>query len=1122
MKTTAAFLSELYELDVKLWLEADRDSGSMRLRCNAPEEVLTDDLSTELQQRKSEIIAFLHQAKASVQTVSAIQPADRSTTLPLSFAQQRLWFLEQLQPGTATYHIPAAVRLSGNLDRSALSRSLTEIVRRHESLRTHFHSVGGQPTIKISPASLIELPVIDLRSLNLLEQESEIQHLSQQIAHTPFNLATDLLLRVVLLHLNDTEYVILLTLHHIVADGWSMNILVQELTALYSAFVVGQPPTLPHLPIQYVDFAHWQRQWLQGQVLETQLSYWRKQLGNTPPVLQLPTDFPRTRVQNFRGAVQTFSLSQELSQAIAHLSQATGVTQFMLLLAAYKVFLHRYTGQTDILVGCPIANRNRTEIEGLIGFFVNTLVLRTNLAQNPTFREVVQQVRDVTWQAYDHQDLPFEKLVEALQPERDLSYNPLFQVKFRLENAPAEKIDLPELTLRSLPQSQPTAKLDLSLDLYETPTGLVGGFEYNRDLFTPETINRFTQHFCKLLESIVQNVDRPISELSLLTETELQNALIDWNQTQREYESSLCFHQLFEAQVEKTPDAIAVIFENQHLTYRELNQRSNQVAHYLRQHGIGAEKLVGLCVERSLNMIIGLLGILKAGGAYLPLDPAYPSDRLEFMLADAQVSLLLTTTELKTRFSYSGAIVCLDTDWSKIAQLSSKNPITEVTPENLAYLIYTSGSTGTPKGVMIAHQGLSNLTADKIRVCEVDAESCVLQFFSLSFDASVPEIIMALGSGAKLCLAIAADLLPGTPLLTLLRRHQVTHMTITPSALSMLPAEALPDLRMVLVGGEAPTPELITQWSQGRKFINAYGPTEVTVNASMVTCGNGQPLLPTIAPSANKQLYVLDAALNLVPIGVMGELYIGGLGLARGYLNRPELTADRFLPDPFTSNSRLYRTGDLAIYLPDGRIKLLGRIDDQVKIRGFRIEPLEIEAVLRQRSEVRSCVVIVREDQPGEKRLVAYVVLTTETSVSHLRSFLREKLPEYLIPSAIVLLDELPLTPNGKVDTRSLPEPEQFRAQFVEPTTQLQIQLSEIFAAALNLEKVSIDEDFFEMGGHSLLATQLVAQVLQRFGVELTVMDLFEAPTIAGLAEQITRKQLALPVDQEEREEIEI
>ncbi|MEO1763861.1 MAG: amino acid adenylation domain-containing protein [Cyanobacteria bacterium J06629_18] len=1154
------FLTHLHTLDVKLWLEDEK------LRCSAPDEILTPEFTAELQTRKPEIIAFLKQANLVNQKVTSIPTTPRTDKLPLSFAQQRLWFLEQLQPGSSVYHIPTAVRLTGSLNVEVLQQVINTIIQRHEVLRTNFKTVDEELIQVTSPTKEIILNSINLQLIPKAEQEIKVKQIAVEEAQKPFDLEQDLLLRVTLLELEATEKVILLTMHHIISDGWSMEVLVKEIATLYAAFSQSLPSPLTPLQIQYADFAVWQRQWLQGEVLATQLGYWKQQLGGNLPVIQLPTDFPRSRVQSFRGDTVSFKLSSELSNKLKTIAKAQNATLFMTLLAAFKVLLYRYTGQADIVVGSPIANRNRAELEGLIGFFVNTLVLRTELNNNPTFVQVLQRVRQVTWDAYDHQDLPFEKLVEELHPERDLSYNPLFQIKFRLENPPAEKIEIPGLTLSSLGQVNPSAKLDLSLDMYETPDGLVGGFEYNKGLFTETTIKRMVGHFCTLLEGIANQPTQRIGELPLLTPIEQQQILIEWNQTQKEFSQDLCFHQLFEAQVEKNSNAVAIIYNNEQLTYQQLNQRSNQLAHHLQSLGVSPEVRVGICIKRSPEMIVAMLAIHKAGGAYVPLDPAYPIERLAFMVEDAQISLLLThgktqevaeqiiinpfstklgkdkktaetlRTQRRREEEEFGVIpvqrerivINLDTFWQDNNSISQnyQNPQSGVTTDNLAYLIYTSGSTGKPKGVLIPHRGLTNLTEDKIRVCDVDSDSCILQFFSFSFDASIPEIIMALASGAKLCLASLEDVIPGLPLLKLLREKQVTHITITPSALSALPVEELPALKMVLVGGEAPSPELITKWSQGRKFINAYGPTEVTVNASMVECGNGHPITPVLRSSTNKQLYILDNNLQPLPVGVLGELHIAGVGLARGYLNRPDLTAEKFIPNPFLSPSSpstpsapsapsaLYKTGDLACYLPDGSIKLFGRIDNQVKIRGFRIEIGEIEALLNQYPGIQTSVVIVREDNPGDKRLVAYIVPENQTKIptsSELRRVLKEKLADYMIPAAFVVLDVLPLTPNGKVDTKSLPIPDwsaNKSSEFVSPRTPTEEKLVNIFTSVLELETVGVEDDFFELGGHSLLATKLIAQLLKEFDVEITVIDLFEAPTVAELAQRVDKNLL--------------
>ncbi|MEM9978615.1 MAG: amino acid adenylation domain-containing protein, partial [Cyanobacteria bacterium P01_D01_bin.2] len=851
--------------------------------------------------------------------------------------------------------------------------------------------------------------------------------------------------------------------------------------------------------------------------------------------LQLPTDFPRARVQTYRGAVEQFSLSSELSQQLTALAQSQSATVFMTLLAAFKVLLYRYTGQSDLVVGTPIANRHRAEVEGLIGLFVNTLVLRSHLSPHSSFPALLAHIKTTTLAAYDHQDLPFEKLVEALQPERDLSHSPLFQVKFRLENAPQETLTLPGLTFKRLPQAVTTAKLDLSVDLYETPNGIVGGFEYNCDLFKPDTIQRMVQHFQTLLAAIVAAPNQPIAELSMLTVAERQQQLSDWNNTQKPYRQDSCFHYLFEEQVEKTSDEIALIYDDgtspQQLTYTQLNQRSNQLAHYLISLGIGPEKIVGICVDRSPKMIIAMLAVLKAGGAYLPLDPTYPPERLDYMLSDAQVSVLLTQSQFS--LSATAQRVNLDTDWSQA--WSDTNPDHAVGPDHLAYLIYTSGSTGQPKGVLVPHSGLVNLTEDKVRVCQVHPGDCILQFFSFSFDASIPEIIMALATGSKLLLAPATMMLPGPDLKSLIQRHRVTHITITPSALVSVPYDEFPELRMVLVGGEAPSPELIQTWSQNRLFINAYGPTETTVNASMVPCGNQHPLEPTLLPSTNKQLYILDDNLQLLPMGVPGELHIGGVGLARGYLNRPELTAERFIPNPFAvektaDNTRLYKTGDLATYLPDGRIKILGRIDNQTKIRGFRVELGEVERILQSHPDIKTSIVVIREDN-GSKRLVAYGVPVTsddsQATPTDVRQFVAETLPQYMVPSIFMWLPALPLTPNGKVNTKALPTTIVVSSQEqVPPRNKTEQLLAQIFAQILSLESVGIYDDFFELGGHSLLATQLVAQLLNQFEVEITVIDLFEATTVATLAQRVEQKQRLAqmqlqPVESDgEREEI--
>ncbi|MGB3300746.1 MAG: amino acid adenylation domain-containing protein, partial [Phormidesmis sp.] len=1128
LQNIETFLAALSRQDVKLWMDGDR------LRCSGPDAVLTEDFNAQLKARKLEIIAFLQQSQSAqgVQSRSEITPTQRPENIPLSFAQQRLWFLHQMQTESAVYNLPMAIRVEGFLDLEAFAQSLNNIVRRHEVLRTRFITVAGQPAQVVEAATPIDIEQKDLQACD--NPEAAVRQAAIEAAQKPFDLSHDQLLRVILLKLENTTSVILFTVHHIIADAWSQEILIHELATFYRAALIGKPATLPPLPVQYADFSIWQRNWLQGEVFNRQLDYWRNQLDANQPILQLPTDRGRSRLQTYRGAVEQFSLSKQLSEQLRDLGQQSSATLFMTLLSAFKVLLYRYTGQTDLTVGTPIANRHRAEVEGLIGLFVNTLVLRSRLNPHESFKTLLDQIKATTWAAYDHQDLPFEQLVEALQPERDLSYSPLFQVKFRLENQSNKTLDLPGLTFQRLPQSVITAKLDLSVDLYETAEGIVGGFEYNRDLFDPETIQRMVGHFKRLLTSIVAHPQRPIAELAMLTEGE-QQQVATWNDTQKPYRQDCCFHHLFEEQVLRYPDAIALLFDDnaaiQQLTYTELNHRSNQLAHHLQSLGVGPETIVGICVARSHHMIIALLAVLKAGGAYLPLDPTYPADRLAYMLEDAEVSILLTQSHLP--LTTNAQRIDLDTDWPH--HQAPTNPQSPVEPDNLAYLIYTSGSIGNPKGVLVPHSGLVNLTEDKIRVCKVRPGDCILQFFSFSFDASIPEIIMALASGSKLLLAPATTLLPGPGLSDLIARHQVTHITLTPSALTRVPYQPFPHLRMVLVGGEAPSPELIETWSQNRLFINAYGPTETTVNASMVPCGNGHPIEPTLRPSTNKQLYVLDNNLQQLPIGGIGELHIGGIGIARGYHHRPTQTAERFIPNPFTpSPAPLYKTGDLATYLPDGRIKILGRIDTQTKIRGFRIELGEVERTLRAHPQIKTVVATVREDTPGDKRLVAYAVPTAaaiatakeaQATPPVIRQFVAETLPQYMVPSIFMWLPALPLTPNGKVDTKSLPMPVAISSQAkIAPRSEAEKSLAQIFSQVLSTESVGVYDDFFELGGHSLLATQLVAQLLKVFEVEITVIDLFEAPTVATLAQRIEQKQQLARMQQsvsgdEEREE---
>jgi amino acid adenylation domain-containing protein len=1041
---------------------------------------------------------------------------------PASFAQQRLWFLDQLFPGNTFYNVATALRLKGSLNALALEETFNEIVRRHEALRTTFRMLDGQPVQVIAPSLTIPLPLVDLRHLPATEREAETRRIATEERSRPFDLSQDSLLRVMLLQLDSSEHVLLLNLHHIVSDGWSIGVLIRELGTLYPAFANNTRSPLPELPIQYADFADWQQEWLQGEVLETQLAYWKQQLDNIPS-LNLPTDKPRPATPSYRGATQFLELPKSLSEELEALSQRQGVTLFMTLLAAFQTLLYRYTQQSDIVVGSPIANRNRHEIEGLIGFFVNSLVLRTNLSGSPTFLELLSRVREVALGAYAHQDLPFEKLVEELHPERNLSHHPLFQVAFSLQNTPIEALELPGLTLSHIDFDNPSAKFDLEFHLWESPEALRGQVIYSTDLFDDATITRMLGHFQTLLEGIVANPEQSLCELPLLTAAERQQLLIDWNNTRRDYPQNQYFHQLFEAQVELTPDAIALIFENQQLTYRELNIRANQLAHHLQQLGVVPDVLVGICIERSLEMIVGLLGILKAGGAYLPLDPSYPQERLNFMLEDAQISLLLTQSILAPVLKEGWgdrqdglSVVCLDKDWDAIAHHPQTNPTSNVTSENLAYVIYTSGSTGKPKGVLVQHRGLSNLAEAQLEF-NVQPSDRILQFASLSFDASIFEIVMALRAGATLYLAKKEALLPGQPLIKLLRDNAITHITLPPAVLAVL-TEEIPALKTIICAGESCSQNIVKRWAVGRKFFNAYGPTEATVWATIAEISDNSHKPSIGRPIVNTQIYILDAHLQPLPIGITGELYISGDGLAQGYLNRPDLTAERFIPNPFNSYrdktfriSTIYKTGDLACYQPDGNIEFLGRLDDQVKIRGFRIELGEIEAVLTQHPAVRETVVITTEKVSGDKRLVAYIVPAQNITptIIELRDFLKKKLPEYMVPSDFIVLESLPLTPNGKFDRHNLPEHDNWTNQsldkaYIEPRNHTESTVAKIWIEVLNLKRVSIHDDFFDLGGNSLLSISLMEQIKKQFERELPLSTLFLNPTIEGLARTLS------------------
>ena len=1036
---------------------------------------------------------------------------------PLSFAQQRLWFLDQLHPGSATYNIARRVRLTGSLDLEALRRTLDAIVARHETLRTTIVAVDGIPQQVIAPAESMPLPVTDLSGLP--DRETRAQRLAVEEVRRPFDLASGPLFRAALLRLEPEEHLLVLTVHHIISDAWSQGVLVREIGALYRAFTRGEPSPLAALPIQYADYAAWQHETLQGETLTRELGYWRKQLEGLPPALELLTDRPRPTVQSTRGARQSIVIPKPVSDALKELSRREDATLFTTLLAAFHTLLGRYTGEEDIVVGSPIAGRTQAETEGLVGFFVNTLALRLDLSGDPTFRQLLHRAREVTMGAYAHQQLPFEKLVEELQPERDLRRTPVFQVAFAYQNVPSHKLNLSGLTLHSEPAEIGTAKFDLMLYMWQRGDGLRAVLEYNLDLFDAATISRLLGSFQTLLESITLGPDRRLSELPLLSNDERHQLLVEFNATAADYPKDQSLHRLFAEQAARTPAAVAVAVGTEQLTYRELERRANQLAHHLRARGVGPDVRVGVCLERSPSLIVALLGILKAGGAYVPLDPAYPEERLRFLLRDAQMAVLLTDGLLRERLpsGEATAIVRLDLELASIAAEPEEPVQSGIDAEHLAYVIYTSGSTGTPKGVGITHRCAVAFLTWARQTTSAAAGARVLATTSINFDISVYEIFGTLSWGGTVLLVRSALELPerrdlqGPGAATLLN-------TVPSAAAALVRLGGLPPglLRVNLAGESASRVVVEALYAAGAGEVhNLYGPSETTTYSTAAHVASGESGIPGIGrPIANTRAYVLDRRLEPVPIGVPGELYLGGAGVARGYLGRPALTAERFVPDPFGPSAgaepggRLYRTGDRARWGPDGTLEFLGRLDQQLKLRGFRIEPGEIEAVLGGHPAVRSAVVIAREDLPGDMHLVAYVVLGgASLDVGELRRFLAQRLPEYMVPAAIVVLGSLPLSPNGKLDRRALPPPDQTapadREGYVAPRTPLEEILAGIWATVLRVERVGIRDNFFALGGHSLIATQVVARVRVAIGVELPLSALFEEPTVAGLATRV-------------------
>lgn len=1051
--------------------------------------------------------------------------ADRSAPPPLSFAQQRLWFLDHLEPGGSTYNMPSALRLSGPLDTGALGRALNEIVQRHEILRTTFSNIGGDPVQIIAASGEWKLERIDLSQSSAAEQEAKLPQLVRAEALRPFDLSAGPLARATLIRLGPREHVFCTTFHHIVSDGWSSAIFWKELAELCNAFQQGRPSPLAPLPLQYADYAVWQRRWLEGPVLEKQIAYWKERLQECAPTIELPADHSRPAAPTHRGEVVRFSLSPALTGALKNLGQQKEATLYMVLLAAFQTLLHRLSRQEDILVGSVAAGRNQTETEGLIGFFVNTLVLRTDFRDDPTFTTLLARVRETVLGAMAHQDLPFEKLVETLQPPRRNGYHPFFQTMFAFDGAEDGGPRIDEVQVSPLPVARGTAKFDLSLEMSATADGVSGLLEFDLDLFEATTIQRWAGHFTTLLQSIADGPQQRVSELPLLTLAERHQQIVASRGTALDPAGEARLHRLIEQQAARTPDAMAVAFEGRGLTYAELNRRANQLARELRRRGVGPDGLVGVFAERSFEMVVALLAVLKAGGAYVALDPSYPAERLGHLMEDAHAPLMLAQPHLESKLpAQAGEVLLLDASGLSSGGEATENLPDLGTPQNLAYVIFTSGSTGRPKGAMNEHRGICNQLLWMQEEYRLTVDDRVLQKTPYSFDASVWEFFWPLLAGARLVMARPEGHRDSAYLVQQIRESGITTVQLVPSMLRMLLDEDVsgcPSLRRVFCGGEALPHELQERFFArlpGVELHNLYGPAEAAIQVTTWKCqpGDVRRTVPIGRPVANTQVYVLDARMQPMPAGVAGELYIGGVQVGRGYVGRDDLTAERFLPDPFstTPGARLYKTGDLARHLPGGEIEYLGRTDFQIKLRGQRIELGEIETTLDRHPGVAQCVVMAREDSPGDQRLVAYVVARPAApSVAELQEHLSRVLPAYMVPGALMFLETLPLTSSGKVDRRALPAPTKSPAERAPdtdgPPNPLSVHITEIWKELLGLPHVGQHENFFELGGHSLLALKMMKRVEQVCGRRLPLSILFAGATVAQLAAAFARDAAA-------------
>ncbi|AEI43702.1 non-ribosomal peptide synthetase [Paenibacillus mucilaginosus] len=1057
-----------------------------------------------------------------------LERVSRNQPLPLSFDQYRLWFLHQLDPDSIHYNINKAFRFRGPLQHERFESALNRIIARHESLRTVFRFEGQEPCQVIHGELRLSMPITDLRALPEEQREAEAVRLMNAEAEVPFRLDTGPLLRARMYRLGEDDQLILFTIHHIIADFGSLGKIIQELAHFYTAETKGEAGELPPLPVQFADYAYWQKAKMQGEQYHKQLNYWKEKLGGELPVLRMPMDRPRPPVMTYNGDNVQITIPKELTARLGEVSRRNGVTLFMTLLAAYQTLLYRYTGQEDICIGTPISARTQPELQGVIGQLINTLVLRTSLEGEPTFAELLKRTRKTAFGAFAHQDIPFEKLVEELRTERDMSHNLFFQTMLMHLSAPVEDIQLsPDISIEPYEFQKKTSTFELNFTITEQNGEMLGSMDYNTDLYNRATIQRLLGHFRSLLEAVADDPQRSIADLPILEKEERSRIVDVWSGRQAARElPQACIHELFSEQAARTPEAPAVRHRGQMCTYRELEERSNRLAHYLIGRGAGHGKLVGLCMERSIDMVAGLLAILKSGGAYVPIDPSYPEERQKLMLRSSGAELLLTVEAHADRLRKEDcAVIAVDTMREAIESESAVPPVTGVQQDDLMYVIYTSGSTGTPKGVMVSHKGVVNHCAGVTELFGLEAQDRVLQFTSVSFDVAVQEIFPALLAGAELVLWKDAYLTEGGEFLDWIGEQGITVLNLTTAYWNSLVSDlqlgraGLPqDLRLVIVGGEKVSPETYSAWKQvtgGRvRWINDYGLTETTITAAMFEPEAGwEPghIVPVGRPLAGMEIYILDGKGQPVPTGVFGELYIGGTGVALGYWGQPELTRERFVPHPLpgATEAKVYKTGDLARFLPDGQVEFLGRLDHQVKIRGYRIELGEVEAALAQYGKLAQAVVLPRKSPAGTTQLAAYIVLSEHTvSIDELKAFLKGRLPDYMVPSHYVVLDHIPLTVNGKVDTAALPQPEQLPSsvrEYIAPCTASEETAAAIWGSILGIPNIGVLDSFFEQGGNSLLATQVISQAKSLYGCTIPLRTLFEYPVLADWAEQVDR-----------------